>query len=91
MLRRTYHGVNLSSANIEQIKELNELLTVTGVTTNPTIITKSGKEPEVVIKELIDLLDEDQLLFIQAVRTDYEGIMERMQKQFLNFVRKICM
>ena len=66
----------LDSANIEQIKELNELLTVTGVTTNPTIITKSGKEPEVVIKELIDLLDEDQLLFIQAVRTDYEGIME---------------
>lgn len=66
----------LDSANIEQIKELNELLTVTGVTTNPTIITKSGKEPEAVIKELIDLLDEDQLLFIQAVRTDYEGIME---------------
>ena len=33
----------LDSANIEQIKELNELLTVTGVTTNPTIITKSGK------------------------------------------------
>ena len=65
----------LDSANIEQIKELNELLTVTGVTTNPTIITKSGKEPEVVIKELIDLLDEDQLLFIQAVRTDYEGII----------------
>ena len=29
----------LDSANIEQIKELNELLTVTGVTTNTTIIT----------------------------------------------------
>lgn len=80
----------LDSANIEQIKELNELLTVTGVTTNPTIITKSGKEPEVVIKELIDLLDEDQLLFIQAVRTDYEGIMEEA-KAISKLRKKICM
>ena len=27
----------IDSSNIEQIKELNELLTITGVTTNPTI------------------------------------------------------
>ena len=28
----------IDSSNIEQIKELNELLTITGVTTNPTIL-----------------------------------------------------
>lgn len=66
----------LDTSNIEQIKELNELLTITGVTTNPTIVTKSGKSPEALIKELIEVLSEDQLLFIQAVQTSYEGIME---------------
>lgn len=34
----------IDSSNIEQIKELNDLLTITGVTTNPTILTKSGRE-----------------------------------------------
>lgn len=66
----------LDSSNIEQIKELNELLTVTGVTTNPTILTKSNREAMDVIQDLIDLLDEDQLLFIQTVQTTFEGIME---------------
>ena len=40
----------IDTADVQAIKEINELLTVTGVTTNPTIITKSNKEPEVVIK-----------------------------------------
>lgn len=66
----------LDSSNIEQIKELNELLTVTGVTTNPTILTKSGREAMDVIKDLCDVLSEDQLIFIQTVQTTYEGIME---------------
>ena len=70
----------LDSSDVEKIKELNDLLSITGVTTNPTIITKSGKEVETLIKELCDILSEDQLLFVQVVRTDYEGIMEETKK-----------
>ena len=70
----------LDSSDVEKIKELNDLLSITGVTTNPTIITKSGKEDETLIKELCDILSEDQLLFVQVVRTDYEGIMEEAKK-----------
>ena len=62
----------IDSSNIEQIKELNDLLTITGVTTNPTILTKSGREAMDVVKDLC----EDQLLFIQTVQTSFEGIME---------------
>ena len=36
----------IDSADIEAIRELCEFLPIDGVTTNPTIITKSGKEPE---------------------------------------------
>ena len=66
----------IDSSNIEQIKELNDLLTITGVTTNPTILTKSGREAMDVVKDLCYVLSEDQLLFIQTVQTSFEGIME---------------
>ena len=41
----------LDTADLEAVKQLDELLTIEGVTTNPSIITKSGKSPEQVIKE----------------------------------------
>ncbi len=65
----------LDTADIDAIKEYDELLNIAGVTTNPTIITKSGKEPEVVIKEILDYLKPEQKFFAQAVSTDFDGIM----------------
>ena len=73
-------GLIIDSSNIEQIKELNDLLTITGVTTNPTILTKSGREAMDVVKDLCEVLSEDQLLFIQTVQTSFEGIMEEAKK-----------
>lgn len=70
----------IDSSNIEQIKELNDLLTITGVTTNPTILTKSGREAMDVVKDLCEVLSKDQLLFIQTVQTSFEGIMEEAKK-----------
>ena len=67
----------IDSSNIEQIKDL---LTITGVTTNPTILTKSGREAMDVVKDLCEVLSEDQLLFIQTVQTSFEGIMEEAKK-----------
>lgn len=75
----------LDTADINAIKELDEVLTIAGVTTNPTIITKSGKQPEQVIKELVDYLRPDQSLFIQSVATDYEGILE--EARYINGLR----
>ena len=76
----------IDSSDIQKIKELNELLTVAGVTTNPTIITKSGRPSEDVINDLIDILSPDQLIFIQVVKTDFEGIME--EAKYINSLRE---
>lgn len=70
----------LDSANIEQIKDLNELITIDGVTTNPTILTKSGMQPEEALRKIAAILNKDQKLFAQVVKTDYEGIMEEARK-----------
>lgn len=42
----------LDTANIEEIKRVNELGLVDGVTTNPTLISKEGRPFEEVIKEI---------------------------------------
>lgn len=47
----------LDTANVEEIKRVNELGLVDGVTTNPTLISKEGRPFEEVIKEICDLVD----------------------------------
>ncbi|MBX8937627.1 fructose-6-phosphate aldolase [Enterococcus hulanensis] len=46
----------LDTANIEEIERINQLGLVDGVTTNPTIIAKEGKEFKTVIKEICHLV-----------------------------------
>ncbi len=70
----------IDTADVNEIKKLNELLHVEGVTTNPTIITKSGKEPEVVIQEIADLLNDDQMFFIQVISQNAEGMVEEAKE-----------
>ena len=66
----------LDTADLDAVREFDEILKVAGVTTNPTIITKSGRTPEEVIKGLVDYLRPDQKLFIQSVSTSTEGILD---------------
>lgn len=75
----------IDTADLDEIKKLDALLNVDGVTTNPTIITRSGKTPEVVIPEIIEYLRPDQKLFIQVVAEDYDGIME--EARYINGLR----
>lgn len=65
----------LDTANAQAVAELSEILTVSGVTTNPTIITSSGKTPEQVAEEMLAILRPDQKFFMQVVAEDFEGIM----------------
>ena len=47
----------LDTANVEEIKRINELGLVDGVTTNPTIIAREGRDFEEVIKEICSIVD----------------------------------
>jgi len=70
----------LDTADIKEIKRLNDILKVDGVTTNPAIICKSQKEPLTVIKEIIEILDDNQKLFVQTVSEDYDGILKEARE-----------
>lgn len=47
----------LDTANVEEIKRINKLGLVDGVTTNPTIISREGRDFEEVIKEICSIVD----------------------------------
>lgn len=47
----------LDTANVEEIKRINKLGLVDGVTTNPTIISREGRNFEEVIKEICSIVD----------------------------------
>ncbi|MCU9593256.1 fructose-6-phosphate aldolase [Caldibacillus thermolactis] len=47
----------LDTANIEEIKRVNRLGLVDGVTTNPTIIAREGRDFEEVIKEICSIVE----------------------------------
>ena len=48
--------IYLDTGNIEEIKEVAELGLLDGVTTNPTLIAKEGKEFKTVIYEIVEIL-----------------------------------
>lgn len=47
----------IDTANIEEIKKANKLGIVDGVTTNPTLIAKEGRDFKQVVKEITEIID----------------------------------
>jgi transaldolase len=47
----------IDTSNIEEIKKSNELVLLDGVTTNPSLVAKEGREFKGLIKEICNLVD----------------------------------
>jgi len=47
----------IDSANIEEIREANELGIISGVTTNPSLMAREGRSPQEVLKEIAAIVD----------------------------------
>ena len=68
----------MDTANIEEIKELNEWGIVYGVTTNPSLIAKTGRSQEETIKEICNIVDGP--ISAEVISTDCEGMVEEARK-----------
>ena len=66
----------LDTANIEDIKDLHTHLCLDGVTTNPSIISKEGKDFENIIKEIDEIVGKDTPIHAQVISTKFEDMME---------------
>lgn len=47
----------LDTANIEEIKRVNDMGIISGVTTNPSLITKEGKDFKETVKRIAEIVD----------------------------------
>lgn len=70
----------VDSADVEQIKDAYEHLVCEGVTTNPSILARSGRNPYEVLREIRAFLGKDADLHVQVVSTDYETILKEAEK-----------
>lgn len=63
----------VDTADVNEIRELNDIGLIDGVTTNPTIIAKSGRDIFEVTKEICDIVDGP--VSAEVVATDTEGML----------------
>jgi transaldolase len=72
----------IDTANLDQIKEANDLGVLDGVTTNPSLMAKEGVKGEVAVMKhyeaICDLVDGD--VSAEVLGTDFKGIVEEGKK-----------
>lgn len=80
----------IDTANLEEIKEANALGVLDGVTTNPSLVAKEGKEFIPLLKEICAIVDGP--ISAEVVSTDFNGMLKEahdLAKLHKNIVVKI--
>ena len=79
----------IDSAEIAEIKELSSFGLLDGVTTNPSLIAKSGRNFLEVIKEICEIVGENQPVSAEVSATDYAG-MVREGEILAKLAKNVC-
>lgn len=66
----------VDTANVEDIKKANNMGVICGVTTNPSLIAKEGRNFAEVIKEITDIVDGPISGEVKATTVDAEGMIK---------------
>ena len=84
----------VDTANVEEIRKANDMGVICGVTTNPSLIAKEGRDFNEVIKEITSIVDGPISGEVKATTTDAEGMIaegREIAKIHPNMVVKIPM
>ncbi len=82
----------IDTANIEEIKEANDLGVICGVTTNPSLIAKEGRDFIEVVKEITEIVDGP--ISAEVISLNHEGMVAeaaKLSKIHKNIVIKLPM
>lgn len=82
----------IDTANIEEIKTANEWGVIDGVTTNPTLVAKEGKDFKSIVNQILSIVDGP--ISVEVISTDSKGMVKEaldMAKWSKNIVIKIPM
>ena len=82
----------LDTANLEQIRNYNDMGLLDGITTNPSLLSKEGGDPQKTMEEIVRIVKGD--ISLEVISTEYSGMMEegrRLRKYGDNVVVKCPM
>jgi len=82
----------VDTADVEEIKKLNDIGIIDGVTTNPSLIAKEGRNFQEVVKEITAIVDGP--ISAEAVSLDSEGMInegKELSKIHKNIIIKVPM
>jgi transaldolase len=65
----------IDTANVDEIREANDMGIICGVTTNPSLIAKEGRDFNEVIKEITSIVDGPISGEVKATTTSAEGMI----------------
>ena len=75
----------IDDANVEKIRRIYDYYPVDGVSTNPSILAKSGRDPYEVLKEIRSIIGEDGELFVQATAA-FDAAIDQFTRDFQGLV-----
>ena len=84
----------IDTANVDEIRKANDMGVICGVTTNPSLIAKEGKDYVETLKEIASIVDGPISGEVKATTTDAEGMIaegREIAKIHSNMVVKIPM
>ena len=84
----------IDTANVDDIRKANDMGVICGVTTNPSLIAKEGRDFGEVIKEITTIVDGPISGEVKATTTDAEGMIKEgreIAKIHPNMIVKIPM
>ena len=84
----------IDTANVDEIREANDMGIIAGVTTNPSLIAKEGRDYMETLKEITEIVDGPISGEVKASTTDAEGMIaegREIAKIHKNMVVKIPM
>ncbi len=82
----------IDTANVEEIKKANEWGVIDGVTTNPSLVAKEGREFKELVREIVNIVDGH--ISVEAISTNAEGMVKEavaLSEWSQNIVVKIPM
>jgi len=68
----------IDTANIEEIKEAAAIGILDGVTTNPTLVSREGKDFKELLDEILKIVDGP--ISAEVIALDYDGMMKEAQE-----------
>ena len=68
----------IDTANIDEIKEAAAMGLLDGVTTNPSLVAKEGRDFKELLNEIVEVVDGP--ISAEVVSTDYDGMMKEAKE-----------